>query len=417
MINKNINRLLSSILGVAFTIGIMEMPVLADNSVQATSSYSTNANLTENESYIVNKDNSVEENGLKIRINKIVGTKHKLKVTVIVESEKPFNENGGENVIANLTYGENNYGSESRSYEYPNDKKLVITFEKNSDDEELQEKGDLRIDVVIPKYKVNVGLDATVDFTESFKNTIEKDISAKISESDITLNKLESNILGTRIIYSEPERDYFDRDNDFADHLSSMILKVGDKMYKTQHSGSHSSNDITIGDYESGAANYDKLKDEKDISIIPIVCDITWNEMNKTNISEDNQGKNQNEETINNVTYVKSFEFSDGSKGEIYNIERTDNTVKVYCRGTSEKESLVMASNINMYYHFEEDNHNYINYDSNNNMSFYKDSKDALGYVLEFNNVEKDKDVDLNLDSMIKQIDRFKVGDEIQISK
>ena len=50
-------------------------------------------------------------------------------------------------------------------------------------------------------------------------------------------------------------------------------------------------------------------------------------------------------------------------------------------------------------------------------MSFYKDPKEALGYILEFNNVEKDKAVDLYWDTIIKQIDRYKVGDEIQISK
>lgn len=50
-------------------------------------------------------------------------------------------------------------------------------------------------------------------------------------------------------------------------------------------------------------------------------------------------------------------------------------------------------------------------------MSFYKDSKDKLGYVVEFDNVEKDKVVNLNIDNMVKQIDKFEIGDEIQISK
>ena len=99
-----------------------------------------------------------------------------------------------------------------------------------------------------------------------------------------------------------------------------------------------------------------------------------------------------------------------------------DNSIKVYCKGTSEKESLLIASNIYMNYHIDHveegkfDMSNY--YDGNNDISFYKDSKDALGYVVEFNNVQKDKAVELRImNNIISQIDKFKVGDEIQISK
>ena len=76
-----------------------------------------------------------------------------------------------------------------------------------------------------------------------------------------------------------------------------------------------------------------------------------------------------------------------------------------------------MASSMNMYYQFVEGKVNYSNYESDNYMSFYKDSKDALGYIVEFDNVEKDKALELRLENNIKQIDRYKVGNEIQVSK
>ena len=431
MIKKKINRLLSSILGVALTIGIMQMPAFADDSVQALSS-STNANLTDNKSYTVNKDNSVEQNGLKIRMNKIVATKHKLKVTVLVENQKPFDKTQGDNIISQLTYGENNHGSESISNDYIDEKTLRINFERNThDDEEFPEKGELRVDLVMPKYKVNVGIDADVDFTESFKNTIEKDISEKIPDLNSTLKKVEVSNLGTEITCIDSKIDISDRENSNAFMQATMILKVGDKMYKVRHSGSHttgkSENDhMSISTFETEAATYDIVKDQKDISIIPIICNMTWGEIqniNKTYANRKNdEGNNANKETINNVTYDKYFEFSNGNKGEIYNIERNDNSIKVYCKGTSEKESLLIASNIYMNYHIDHveegkfDMSNY--YDGNNDISFYKDSKDALGYVVEFNNVQKDKAVELRImNNIISQIDKFKVGDEIQISK
>ena len=76
-----------------------------------------------------------------------------------------------------------------------------------------------------------------------------------------------------------------------------------------------------------------------------------------------------------------------------------------------------MASNMNMYYQFVEGKVNYSNYESDKFMSFYKDPKDALGYIVEFDNVEKDKALELGFDNNIKLIDRYKVGNQIQISK
>jgi hypothetical protein len=70
-----------------------------------------------------------------------------------------------------------------------------------------------------------------------------------------------------------------------------------------------------------------------------------------------------------------------------------------------------------MYYQFVEGKVNYINYESDKHMSFYKDPKDALGYVVVFDNVEKDKALEIGLENNIKQIDRYKLGKEIQVSK
>lgn len=76
-----------------------------------------------------------------------------------------------------------------------------------------------------------------------------------------------------------------------------------------------------------------------------------------------------------------------------------------------------MASSMSMYYHFTEGQVYYSNYDSDKNMSFYKDPNVALGYIVEFNNVEKDKALDIISRDNIEQIDRYNIGSEIQISK
>jgi hypothetical protein len=426
MINKKISKVLGPILGIMgfmLATGVSEAPVLASGNGQANVAYtnSTTAAAVMYKDYSVNINKSAEQNGVKVTIDKAIATKHKLKVTVKIESDKPFDTDKLDNSVIQVTFGENYCNGRSWSYDYPDDKTMVATIEQHDYKNEFLEKGNLRVDAVLSNYKVNVGIDAAVDFSECFKNTIEKDISSKMPKSDCTLNKLETSVMGTIIDYSEPYKDDSENNKDFI--KSSMILKVGDKMYKIRAAGSRSSEEDNVmsGTYEAKAATYDRVKDQKDISIIPVVSSMSYDDLEKiykqNSENESNNKKDANKETTNNVSYEKSFEFSDGSKGEIYNIERNDNSVKVYCKGTSDKESLLMASNMNMYYQNEEDKKNQIRYDSNSSMSFYKDSKDKLGYVVEFDNVEKDKVVNLNIDNMVKQIDKFEIGDEIQISK
>lgn len=416
MINKKISKVLGPILGVMgfmLAIGILEAPVLADNNVKVTSTYinSTTSAADTYKDYSININKSITQNGLKVTLEKAVATKHKLNAVIKVESTQPFDQTKNDNSIIQLLYGENHFRGQGMTNNYIDDKTLLITIEQDNNEEGFPEKGELRLDVVFPNYKVNIGMDASVDFSESFKNIIEKDISEKISAPDCTLNKLESDVLGTVVTYSGPQKDY---DNRYMD--SSMILKVGDKMYRLRPSGSSSDDKGTRGTYESKAATYDILKDQKDISIIPLACDITWDEFTKAH-ENNNTKEYKNKETTSNVSYLKSFDFSDGSKADIYNIERNDNSVKVYCKGTSEKASLLMASNMSIYYQFVEGQTNYTDYNSDKYMSFYKDPNNAFGYIVEFNNVQKDKALELTFMDNIKQIDRYNVGKEIQISK
>ncbi|WP_236896808.1 hypothetical protein [Clostridium beijerinckii] len=68
MINKKTNRLLSSMLGAALIVGLIQMPAFAVDNVQAQSSYAVNSGL-------IGNNNSVEQNGVKITLNSVVGTK------------------------------------------------------------------------------------------------------------------------------------------------------------------------------------------------------------------------------------------------------------------------------------------------------------------------------------------------------
>ncbi len=425
MLNKKLSQILGPILGVMVfmtSLGVGQVKALADDKVSETSVTCENTSYDKEEEYSVKINKTVEQNGLKITLDSATGTKHNLKVQVKIQSDKPFDTEHYNNLISEVTFGNSEYCSGGESQNYIDDKTLLVTIEKHFDDEEeFPETGELRVDIVISKYKINVGIDAYVNFSESFKNSFEKEFSIKVPELNLFNIKLESDVMGTKLKYTSK---YEERDCDKNDNRidSLMILKVGYKMYKTDPSASSSFDHKEIkGTYKGKSATCEKFKDENKFSIIPIKCDMSYDEANEiygNNIMEYYEKQNALKEILNNVKYLKLFEFDNGNKGEIYNIERNDNTVKVYCKGNTEKESILMASNMYMNYEFEDYNVGLNDmYDWNKYMSFYKDKNEDFGYVVEFNNVKKDKIMNLDIYSAISKIDKYEIGKEIELSK
>ncbi|NFT07483.1 MULTISPECIES: DUF4179 domain-containing protein [unclassified Clostridium] len=427
MLNKKLSKILGPILGVMVfmtSLGVGQVKVLADDKVSETSVTCENTSYDKEEDYSFKINKSVEQNGFKVTLDNVIGTKHNLKVQVKIQNDKAFNQDKMDNIISKITFdkdGKSIGKSGGRWIEYIDDNTALIHITEELENAEYIEKGDLRVDIVIPSYKINAGIDAYVDFSQSFKNACEKELSIKVPELNLTLNKLESDIMGTELKYAL-HCEKIDCDKEDTTIGSSMVLKVGDRMYRIDPAGSYSFDDKeTKGSYRGKAATYEKLKDANEFSIIPINCDMSYDEVNKiygNNIMEHYEKLNSLKDILNNVRYLKSFEFADGTKGEIYNIERNDNTVKVYCRGNTDKAGLLMANNMYMNYEFDDYNVGLNDmYDWNKYMSFYKDKNEDFGYIVEFNNVDKDKILNLDIYSAISQIDRFKLGNEINLFK
>ncbi|KIL07416.1 hypothetical protein SR42_14670 [Clostridium botulinum] len=427
MLNKKLSQILEPILGVMVfitSLGLGQVKALADDNVSETSVTCENKSYDKEENYSVKINKSVEQNGLKITLDSAIATKHKLKILVKVESKESIDKEKADNLISIVTFGGNLRDSSGYWNDYKDDKTFFINIDEESDEEEFLEKGNLRVDIVIPTYKINVGIDADVDFSKSFKESVKKDVKAKIPEFDFTVDNIESDIIRTTINYSGPWiEDRFQNDEPSDSPYSCMILQVGDKMYKAKRGGSSSSKENgTHGTFVCESLNYDKFKESDKISIIPLVSYLSYGRLNEMCENEDRSEYykkiNNYKEIKDNVKYLKSFDFYDGSKGEIYNIERNDNKIKVYCKGNTEKAGLLMVTNIFMDYQLDIENVNYSNsYESRKNMSFYKDLNDEFGYVVEFNNVPKDKTMDVNFDFNISKIDKYEIGKEVELSK
>lgn len=428
MINKKVSKLLGPALGLMGFIlaaGLAESPAFAESTgtIQANvqdSSVTTQAAISYSESgankdYFTNINKTEVQNGVKVTVDKAMGSKHKLKVVLKIESDKPFDKTLHGNTIFELNYGDKYEGhTQSSGRQYLDDKTMVLTLEKENYKGEYPAKGNMRVDVVFSNFKANIGIDVPVDFTESFKNTTEKDINGTIPEINYTLNKIESDVMGTRISYIEPKRDEEGADENDSRWNSVILAKIGDKLYKLDSNGNYMNDDNElIGNYKTSLATYDRVKDEKTISIIPIISKVTTEDFNQ--IYEKNRDEEKTiKDTVNNVNYENNFEFSDGTKGEIYKIERNNNSIKLYLKGASEKESLLMASNIFASYKYEKEESNRAYY-NNDNMCIYKDTKDSLGYVVELENLEKGKEVNITFDKVIKYADKYNLEDEIKL--
>lgn len=288
----------------------------------------------------------------------------------------------------------------------------MLHLEEKNRDDEFAEKGNLRVDIAFPKYKVNVGIESYVDFSGSYKKITQEKLAINIPEFNLNLGELESDVMETTIKYN----GYSDVNNSGEGSVNSfMILKNGNKMYRANSIRCCYSNDEFEGEYIAQSATYDKLNDINSLSIIPIKGFMTYEEVfNMYTKDKEKSFSDTDKEILNNVKYKKLFKFSDETKGEIYNIERKDNTVKVYCKGNSEKQSLLMTSN--MYMNYEPDKEE-VFYESYKYTSFYKDPNDELGYVVEFNNIKDNKLMEIHLDCTISKIDKYEIGKEVELSK
>jgi hypothetical protein len=422
MINKKLSKTLGPILGLMSFIlatGVVESPVFAADidtttTTQAGVTYTDSTASVQPKDYSIAIGKTITENGLKVTVDKAIATKHKLKVTLKIEGDKALEDFNHNNSIFTLTYGDNDssFGSGSHA-QLLDDKTMLLTLEKENYRGEYPEKGDMRVDVVLSNYKVNIGMDIPVDFSSSFENYITKNISGKIPQLDYTLNGLETDVMGTTITYTEPIHDDY---NDNTLWNSKILLKVGDKMYLTDTRGNYSDNDdkTITGNYVSALPTYDIVKNEKNISLVPIFSNISIEDLYDLNLHDDISKQNTTKDILNNISYEKNFSFSDGSKGEIYNIERNDNSIKIACKGQSEIESLLMASSLNLHYEYVKGQKNNIPY-NNRATCIYRDPKDSLGYIVEFYDVQKNNATKLYIDPMIKQVNMYKLGDEIKL--
>lgn len=122
----------------------------------------------------------------------------------------------------------------------------------------------------------------------------------------------------------------------------------------------------------------------------------------------DNEGKYEKGlKEDSNVKYPEKISFSDGSEGKI-NVVRDNDKIKVYCSSDSDFSSKLMALNLDGAYSDEDEY-----YDGLVDKTVYKDEDNV--YVVEYTDTKKDTSVQLCINYLIENIDKFVLGNEIKI--
>ena len=422
MKKKKIVKLLGPVAGImSFMLltGVFTTSAFADQ--VSTSSTAITQNSTKDYKKIINK--SVEQNGVKVTLLDVVATKHKIKANIKLECSKGLQDEKKNGLFVQGIYNMQESWGGGQGTSNIDDNTLIVEIEDECEDNsEYKSNGDYRLDIVVPYYKVNIGMNIPVDFTSEFAKVKENEVSIYVKDLDVNIKKVESDILGTNIYYTQKSQNYSNSDFDNEVHDPIVLLKVGDKIYVANNYGGanwgsyNEDNDLEYRTYYSKDATYDKVTTTDAISIIPISNDITYNESNKFYDEKYKDGYEVNEEdytTEQSVSFVKEFDFSDKSKGEIYKIERDNDIVKLYCKGNSKEKSLLMASTMDIYPKYDENEQYY--YDEDYYKTIYKDKNDDNGYVVEFTNVDKDRNMIVGIDDLIQFSDRYKFGEEIKL--
>lgn len=335
-------------------------------------------------------------NGFTFTIDKLIGTPNKVVMAVKVHSKKELTKEDTNMFMMGININGVTWESGS-SIGYLLDKNnLLMVLEEENVSKEFPKRGNLHINVNSTKEdKTSVKFDFNVDFSSSYEKTISRKFNGE------KVNRISSSILGSFVFI-----------NNYNLEKDECLLKLDDKIYSSNEGGCNEDTGYSV----FPLATYDEVKNAKDISVIPIKHNYGGNEeklyekykkfLDKANTDFKTKVESQK------ILYSKNVTFSDGRKGEFYKVERDNNKVKVYFK--SDKNSLFLLKNINLQEHFKNIE------DAHLEQCYYgyirKNPNEKNGYIIEFNNVNTNKELDLYFftDGLI--LDKATIEKEIKLN-
>lgn len=316
---------------------------------------------------------SYEENGIKVTLENLVGTKHVIKVALKVQYSDKWKKSN--RPLVHFAYGfegKLDTGSSGGLKNIDeNTELMVIDF---SSYKELPSKGNFKIEAVSDGFKKPLVWDMKVDFSKNFKDTIEKQVT--ISKNiGVNIKHIEANILGIII-----------KSNNWLVALSNgdtYYLKLDNKIYPIFGSEWTSEKEDYIFTFLQNV-NYNSIKNSKNISFIKHSIERSKKiDSNKMIKEEEIKYYDKIEKQLNNipkeeesgVLYTKNITFNNGNRAEIYNIERKGGKIRVYVKGNDKKQVFNMFSSLY----------------TSTGILVQSIEETNVGYIAEFDDISRDK--------------------------
>lgn len=408
MNGKKIAKILTPLSGVMtfmLVMGIMTMPVLAEETKIEDVAYDGNSEAVDYATYI---NSTSEKSGFKLTLSKVVASKNNINITVRIQFPKEIDEKNLKNDLYSLTIKKADCQCDLNGIKKINDKELELNFKAMSF-KGFPESADLRFDVILPEYNLNGWVNATVDLTKNIDKVITKDILINNDKTKTIYNKFESDVLGTKVYCKESEDDT-DYEEAYSHDNSILLLKCDNKLYELNEEYYDCSQDEISSVFICKDINYDDINKAESVSLIPVECNIKNKEID--DIYENQLYEETENDQYENISYNKEIKFADGKNGEISKIEKENDKVKLYCSSDSEKKSLLMAIRINGYCCGVKDYY----YGKEVTKVIYKNPDDPNGYIVEFGNVDKDAELNVNDYNILLEYDnKFELGEEVKI--
>ncbi|NFV12375.1 DUF4179 domain-containing protein [Clostridium sporogenes] len=314
-----------------------------------------------------------EENGIKVTLENLVGTKHVIKVAIKIEYSDKWKKS--ERPLVHFSYGfegKLDTGSSGGLKNIDENTELMVLDFSSS--KELPSKGNFEIKAVSDGFNKPLVWNMNVDFSKNFKDTIEKQVI--ISKNiGVNINHIEANILGIII-----------NTNNQLVALSNgdtYYLKLDNKIYPILgFSWTEEKEDCIFTFLEN--VSYNSIKNVKNISLVKHSIEkskkIYNNQMTK---EEEIKYYEKIEKQLDNlpkgessgVVYTKNITFNNGNRAEIYDIERKGGKIRIYVKGDNKKQVFNMLSSL---------------YTSTSTL-VQSIEETNVGYIAEFDDIPKDK--------------------------
>lgn len=323
-----------------------------------------------------------ELDGYKVTIENIITTEKKYAVVGKIISEEPFDTTQKLNDISisvSLLGVDNDSGSGTFRYI---DEHTVMFLEEYGTSSKYPKRGDLVVNVwthsstnEVEKDNLNIQFKFKVDLSKRFHKSKSIDISRniKVGDREVSLDNMYISPIET--IMSGRNISMKDR----------FILVLDNELY-APNSGhdKNSQQQLTYG------TTINEINKAKTISIIPMRVKMNMDSkeereaLNKITYEETLKSTIMKEEF--NVKYPKSYKSFDGTDAEIYKIERTEESLKIFLWSSS--NSLIKATNVKLRGGL---------FNSSEAAKIYKDHSRDDGWVKEFK-LDKDcKDLEIIL--------------------